>query len=78
MEEVKNVKQDVAEKGNPSDLKKQKVTVIEFSDLNVHCKKKSKKPKQPREQYKDKIRWVFQKIIRYHSTANANVCSYSG
>lgn len=72
MEEIKQVKQNVAEKGNPSiGPKDAKVTVIEFSDFECpYCKRSQDTTKQLREQYKDKIRWVFRDYpLPFHRNA---------
>ncbi|HMV43487.1 MAG TPA: thioredoxin domain-containing protein [Leptospiraceae bacterium] len=72
MEKVKQVKQNVAEKGNPSiGPDKAKVTVIEFSDFECpYCKRSQETTRQLREQYKDKIRWVFRDYpLPFHRNA---------
>lgn len=72
MEDVKQVKQNVAEKGNPSlGPEKAKVTIIEFSDFECpYCKRSQATTKQLREQYKDKIRWVFRDYpLPFHRNA---------
>ena len=72
MEEVKQVKQEVSEKGNPSlGPEKAKVTVIEFSDFECpYCKKSQDTTRQLREKYKDKIRWVFRDYpLPFHRNA---------
>jgi len=72
MEEVKQVKQNVAEKGNPTlGPENAKVTVIEFSDFECpYCKRSQTTTRQLREQYKDKIRWVFRDYpLPFHRNA---------
>lgn len=72
MEEVKAVKQNVAEKGNPAlGPENAKVTVIEFSDFECpYCKRSQTTTRQLREQYKDKIRWVFRDYpLPFHRNA---------
>ena len=72
METVKQVKQNVAEKGNPSlGPENAKVTIIEFSDFECpYCKKSQDTTRQLREQYKDKMRWVFRDYpLPFHRNA---------
>ncbi len=72
MEEVKAVRQEVAENGNPSlGPDKAKVTIIEFSDFEcTFCQRSQSVNKQLREQYKDKIRWVFRDFpLPFHEDA---------
>ena len=71
MEELKTVRQKVEDKGNPSiGPKDAKVTIIEFSDFQCPwCQRSQSTTRQLREQYKDKIRWVFRDYFIVHPQA---------
>lgn len=68
----KTSRADVAEAGNPvTGNQKAKVTIVEFSDLECpYCKRSQEVNYRLRNDYKDKIKWVFRDFpLPFHENA---------